>query len=555
MRDATDTWQRFAQAAAAVAAGRAGAPAVVQMQDAAGFGAAGAAGAARLRAGPCARRRLGRAQARSTRPARPGGSEHVDTAGAPPPRAGQQTRTTAEVDAAERWYRLAHATRRRRAPGRAPLPAGRAAVRRRPLRRRAGRLREAGRRATPTRPAAAPMRPMPRCWRAAGCWTPPMPPRPASASSWRPHSASCQRLRHRRARRRRAGQRGRAAVDAGRRPCGPHAGAAGAARPDAGTDTRRQAHAVIGDVALASQDPAGAEQAYAQVLALLPADPTPQGGKAGRTPGRRHLPPGRSRTRAGRTADAARHFARVGRQAPNSSAAPAALYDGALQLIALKDWAGATRRCRPCARRTRSTRWPPAPRRSWRWPRPKGGHPREAATGAGTLVRHAGRPRGRARRALAGGRLFDRAGDSARAPPPSGSACRPTRQPAAAGAAVALASGRTGAGRRPRARRTGPAAQPCTRPTPGRRRAHRRHAHAGRARAAAPGRSAADGLPPGGPGRTAEDHAGAQEDTLRRGAGGPGRGGRHRQRRGAGQRCPWPPRRARRCTRISAAPC
>jgi outer membrane protein assembly factor BamD (BamD/ComL family) len=161
---------------------------------------------------------------------------------------------------------------------------------------------------------------------------------------------------------------------------------------------------VIGDVALAAQDPAGAEQAYAQVLALVPTSDAAQQGRYAERLAAAIYRQGEAERAAGRTADAARHFTRVGRQAPNSSAAPAALYDGALQLIALKDWAGAT-----AALQALRTQHPQHPLAASAAPqlalaqaeeRP----PARGGAGTGPLVRHAGRPRGRARSALAGGR-------------------------------------------------------------------------------------------------------------------------------------------------------
>ena len=114
-------------------------------------------------------------------------------------------------------------------------------------------------------------------------------------------------------------------------------------RADADIELRRRAHAVLADVAMAARDHAGAEQAYAQVLALLPTTDAAAQARYAERLATAIYRQGEAERDAGRPADAARHFARVGSQAPGSTAAPAALYDGALQRMALKDWPAATR--------------------------------------------------------------------------------------------------------------------------------------------------------------------------------------------------------------------
>jgi cellulose synthase operon protein C len=114
------------------------------------------------------------------------------------------------------------------------------------------------------------------------------------------------------------------------------------ARTDAGSDVRRQAHQLLGDVAMRQGHPAAAEQAYAQALALVPDSQTAQATALREQLATAIYRQAEAERQAGRAADAARQFSRVARQAPGSAAAPAALYDGALQFIALKDWAQAT---------------------------------------------------------------------------------------------------------------------------------------------------------------------------------------------------------------------
>lgn len=186
-------------------------------------------------------------------------------------------------------------------------------------------------------------------------------------------------------------------------------------RPDAAADTRRRAHAVLGDVALRSGDAGAAEQAYAQELALLPADDTAGRQRAGDRLAAAIYRQAEADRAAGRSADAARHFARVAAQLPASSAAPAALYDGALQLIALKDWAGATQ-----ALETLRSRHPQHKLAADAVPQlalayAESGRPGDAAT---QLERWAATlpdaDAARAARWQAAG-LYDRAGDSARA--------------------------------------------------------------------------------------------------------------------------------------------
>jgi outer membrane protein assembly factor BamD (BamD/ComL family) len=83
-----------------------------------------------------------------------------------------------------------------------------------------------------------------------------------------------------------------------------------------------------------------AEQAYARVLALTPADDASRAGFADNLAAAVYKQ-GEQANAAGQTRAAADHFLRVAEVAPESSIRPAAEYDGAAALVALEDWAGA----------------------------------------------------------------------------------------------------------------------------------------------------------------------------------------------------------------------
>ena len=415
VRDATDTWQRFAQAQplspqAALARQR-----VVQMQDAAGFGVLALQARRDFVLAHAPGGDWARAQDAVDVQTRRWWHEHVDTLARHHHAQAQQTRTTAEVDAAERWYRLAlqHAGDARQGERRFLLAellfdAGRFAPALAAYDEAAEGDADPARRADA---AYAALLARSRLLDAADAAARPVLQRQQLAAAQRFVLRFDTDTRA-------AAVLANAAELQWTLADGPAARMLALqvlARPDAGTDTRRQAHAVIGDVALASQDPAGAEQAYAQVLALLPASDTVGQGRYAERLAAAIYRQGEAERSAGRTADAARHFARVGRQAPNSSAAPAALYDGALQLIALKDWAGAT-----AALQALRTAHPQHPLAASAAPQlalaqAEGGHPREAALElerwSATLADPAA---ARAARWQAA-ELFDRAGDVVRA--------------------------------------------------------------------------------------------------------------------------------------------
>lgn len=417
VRDATDTWQRFAQSQPLSPQAARARQHVVQLHDAAGFGA-GALQARRdfvLAHAPDGDWARAQASGDAQAQARAWWRDHVDTLARHHHAQAQQTRAAADVDAAERWYRLAlqHAGDERRGERRFLLAellfdAGRFAAALVAYEEAAYGDADHARRADA---AYAALLARSRLLDAADAAA-----RPALQ---RQQLAAAQRFVQR--------------FDADARAAAVLANAAELqwtladvaaaralalqvlARADAGSEARRQAHAVIGDVALASSDPAGAEQAYAQVLALVPASETAQQGRYAERLAAAIYRQGEAERAAGRTADAARHFARVGRQAPNSSAAPAALYDGALQLIALKDWAGAT-----AALQALRTAHPQHPLAASAAPQlalaqAEGGHPREAALELDRWSATLADPTAARAARWQAAELFDRAGDSPRA--------------------------------------------------------------------------------------------------------------------------------------------
>ena len=85
-----------------------------------------------------------------------------------------------------------------------------------------------------------------------------------------------------------------------------------------------------------------AERAYTEVLALTDAKDAARSDLTERLAAAIYKQGEESR-KAGQSRDAANHFARVTSAAPQSAVRTAAQYDSAAELIALKDWAGATR--------------------------------------------------------------------------------------------------------------------------------------------------------------------------------------------------------------------
>ncbi|MEQ1439102.1 tetratricopeptide repeat protein [Fontimonas sp. SYSU GA230001] len=105
---------------------------------------------------------------------------------------------------------------------------------------------------------------------------------------------------------------------------------------------RRIALSVLADAHYARAEYAPAEQAYAALLALMPAD-----GSGAQTPVVERLAAsiyrqGEVLRTAGDAQGAARQFLRVGAVAPQSAIRAAADYDAAAALIGLRDWAAAT---------------------------------------------------------------------------------------------------------------------------------------------------------------------------------------------------------------------
>jgi hypothetical protein len=418
MRDAGDTWQRLAQAAAAVAAAAWARLQVVAVAGCRRLHAAGAAGAARLRAGPCARQRLGACaghgrQRRQHRLAAAG-----DLLAQPPPRPGQRTKQADEVDAALRWYRLAIATRRAR-PGQrpAPLPDGRAADRRRPRRRRAGRLRAGGLRARRRRARTG--RRADAAYAALLAREPAAGP-PEAAAPGDQQLAAAQRFASAfdtdaRARRRAGATRPSCS---GRWPTGPAARTLAQQvlqRPDAAADTRRRAHAVLGDVALRSGTPAPPSRPTHRSWRCCRPDDTARAATRGdrlaaaiyrqaeadRAAGRRPMP----RATSPAWPAGAEQQRRAGRAVRRRAAAHRAEGLG-------RRHAGAGGAAQPPPA---APSWPPTPCRSWRWPTPRAAARATRRRSWNVGPRRCPMPdAARAARWQAAG-LYDRAGDSARA--------------------------------------------------------------------------------------------------------------------------------------------
>ncbi len=115
-----------------------------------------------------------------------------------------------------------------------------------------------------------------------------------------------------------------------------------AAAPPADAAQRRVAWTVIAHAAFDRGAFAEAERGYGEVLALVPANDAQRGALADRLAASVYKQ-GEQAQSQGKLADAVAHFNRVGALAPGSTIAATAQYDAAAALIALKDWAGATR--------------------------------------------------------------------------------------------------------------------------------------------------------------------------------------------------------------------
>ncbi len=115
-----------------------------------------------------------------------------------------------------------------------------------------------------------------------------------------------------------------------------------ALQPPAEAAQRRVAWTVIAHAAFDRGAFADAERAYRESLALVAANDAQRGALTERLAASVYKQ-GEEAQAQGRLADAVAHFSRVGALAPGSTVAATAQFDAAAALIALKDWAGATR--------------------------------------------------------------------------------------------------------------------------------------------------------------------------------------------------------------------
>lgn len=115
-----------------------------------------------------------------------------------------------------------------------------------------------------------------------------------------------------------------------------------ALKPPADAAQRRVAWTVIAHAAFDRGAFAEAERSYGEVLALVPANDKQRGALTERLAASVYQQGEQARGQ-GKLQDAVAHFNRVGALAPGSAVAATAQYDAAAALIALKDWAGATR--------------------------------------------------------------------------------------------------------------------------------------------------------------------------------------------------------------------
>lgn len=115
-----------------------------------------------------------------------------------------------------------------------------------------------------------------------------------------------------------------------------------ALKPPADAAQRRVAWTVIAHAAFDRGAFADAERGYGEVLAAAPANDAQRGALAERLAASVYKQGEQARGQ-GKLQDAVTHFNRVGALAPGSTVAATAQHDAAAALIALKDWAGATR--------------------------------------------------------------------------------------------------------------------------------------------------------------------------------------------------------------------
>ena len=115
-----------------------------------------------------------------------------------------------------------------------------------------------------------------------------------------------------------------------------------ALQPPAAPNLRRIAWTVVAHTSFEAGAFESAEKAYTEVLALTPEKDATRNDLNERLAASIYKQGEKART-AGQAKDAAAHFARVAAAAPDSAVRSTAQYDAAAELIALKDWAGATR--------------------------------------------------------------------------------------------------------------------------------------------------------------------------------------------------------------------
>jgi tetratricopeptide (TPR) repeat protein len=110
--------------------------------------------------------------------------------------------------------------------------------------------------------------------------------------------------------------------------------------PQAEPSVRRAAWTVVAHASFETTDFVQAEQAYAQVLEMTPADDASRAGVADNLAAAIYKQ-GEQANLAGEHRAAVDHFRRIAEAAPTSKIRPAAEYDAAAALIRLEDWAGA----------------------------------------------------------------------------------------------------------------------------------------------------------------------------------------------------------------------
>jgi outer membrane protein assembly factor BamD (BamD/ComL family) len=110
--------------------------------------------------------------------------------------------------------------------------------------------------------------------------------------------------------------------------------------PDAPAAIRRSAWAVVANASLDTADYAQAEQAYARVLEMTPADDQSRQAVVDNLAASIYKQ-GEQANAAGDSRGAAEHFLRIAKVAPTSKVRPLAEYDASAALIRVQDWSGA----------------------------------------------------------------------------------------------------------------------------------------------------------------------------------------------------------------------